>query len=442
MARFVNGAALTAITFIEQWIQLAGVSSLLACAERTGIRIGIWGGCVRNFVFDGRPISEGGRSVHFIDFVDSYSDVDCVIDRADDWPLIAQSISASVAFAGYHRWEFQTLEQALSSASSYARIGAESFIVWHEGFDAERKPKISIQPLEGKVGAFLENPLGLARSFNTDDQVINEDPWQVIFDSLRLSRYFLQYPTEPSAEGRPLFFPDRRRFQHLMDTPEINKERSHNWLRFDLALLDLLVTARVLEDAIKYLTALSDFLPSSFLGRSRIFASVRERYSSNLAFFGNMVYRQRNSDGVQLRLLTRKEVTLSHGEIKGVVPWTPIWSLGTGGDDCCRHEDFKNGIAVVSWRSLNPNITYSQAQAFELAPVAQIARETPYGEPPNMTPFSPQKLLPIPGIVRVGASLTLRFDHAYVAQLLGHNVQVSVGIEPSIASIAQIPLSP
>ncbi len=111
MPRLADGAPLTTTSFIQQWTKLAGVSSLLACAERTGVRIGIWGGCVRNFVLDDRPILEGERSLHFIDFVDPFSDIDCVIDRADDWPLIAQSISASVAFAGYHRWEFQTIRQ-------------------------------------------------------------------------------------------------------------------------------------------------------------------------------------------------------------------------------------------------------------------------------------------------------------------------------------------
>jgi hypothetical protein len=427
MPRLVEGAPLTTRSFIEQWTRLAGVSSLLACAQRTGIRVGIWGGCVRNFVLDDRPISEGDRSLHFIDFVDPYSDVDCVIDRADDWPLIAQSISASVAFAGYHRWEFQTLEQALSSAGHYARIGAESFIVWHEGFDGEHQPKIGIQPLEGKVDALLEAPIKRAGVRNQADQVIHEEPWQDIFDAVRLSRYFLQYPTEPNAEGHA-FFPDRRRVQNLIETPEPQNERSHNWLRFDLALLDLLVTARALSDAIDYLRALSDFLPSSFLERSSIFAAVRERYRPTLAFLGGLVYRQRNSNGLQLRLLTQSGENLSRGGIKSVVPWTLIWSLGTGGDDCCRHEDFKNGIAVVSWRSLNPNVTYSQARALELAPVTQIARDTPYGEPPEVAVASSKKLLSIPGIVRVGAGLTLRFDHAYMAQFLGRNVQVSVGM--------------
>ena len=427
MRRLNEGASLTTPSFIEQWTRLAGVSSLLACAERTGIRVGIWGGCVRNFVLDDRPISEGDRSLHFIDFVDPYSDIDCVIDRADDWPLIAQSISASVAFAGYHRWEFQTLEQALSSAGHYARIGAESFIVWHEGFDGEHQPKIRIQPLEGKVDALLEAPLKRAGVRNQRDQVIPEEPWQDIFDALRLSRYLLQYPTEPNTEGQA-FFPDRRRVQNLMETPDLRKERRHNLLRFDLALLDLLVTARALPEAIDYLRAISAFLPSSLVERSSIFVAIRERYRPSLSFLGGLVYRQRNRNGLQLRLLTQSGDNMLRGGTKSVVPWTLIWSLGTDGDDCCRHEDFKNGIAVVSWRSLNPNIRYSQTQALELAPVAQMARDTPYGELTKAAVASSRKMLSIPGIVRVGASLTLRFDHAYTAQFIGRNVQISVGV--------------
>jgi hypothetical protein len=212
-----------------------------------------------------------------------------------------------------------------------------------------------------------------------------------------------------------------------METPEAQKERSHNWLRFDLALLDVLMTARFLPVSFDYVGALPDFLPSSFLKRSSILNVARELHLPTVAFIGGLVYRQRNTVGLQLRLLTRSEESLLRGGFKSVVPWTLIWSLGTGGDDCCRHEDFKNGIAVVSWRSVNPNTTYSQEQAVELAPVAQIAKETPYGEQPQRE-IDSSNLLSIPGIVRVGAGLTLRFDHAYLAQLLGRNVQASVGV--------------
>ena len=431
MPRLVNGAPLTTTSFVEQWSKLAGVSSLLACAERTGIRIGIWGGCVRNFILDDRAVSQGGRSLHFIDFVDPYSDIDCVIERAEDWPLIAQSISASVVFASYHRWEFQTLEEVLSMAGHYARIGAESWIVWHDGFDKEKRPQISIQPLEGKADALLDSPIRPAGIRNQAGRVIHEDPWQDVFDAMRLSRYVLQYPTKASDEGHT-YFPDRRRVHALIETPEAQESRTHNWLRFDLGLLDLLMTAQVVAAAVDYVSELSEFLPPSVLERSSIFAAVRKRYAPTLAFLGGLVYRQRNSGGLQLRLLTQGEENLSRGGIKSIVPWTLIWSLGTGGDDCCRHEDFKNGISVVSWRSLNSNVTYSQPQAFDLAPVAQITGEIPYENPQKAAGASSRRMLSIPGIVRVGASLTLRFDHAYMAQFLGRNVQVSVGIvDPS-----------
>jgi hypothetical protein len=105
-----------------------------------------------------------------------------------------------------------------------------------------------------------------------------------------------------------------------------------------------------------------------------------------------------------------------------------MWSLGTGDEDCCRHEDFKNGIAVISWRSQNPNVTFTQDQARELAPVAEIAQDTLADEFYQMVNRPPAKLWSIPGIVRVGPSLTLRFDHAYLAQLLKRNVRASIGL--------------
>lgn len=423
MRRLVNGHSLSTTNFIDQWSRLAGVNSILACADRMGIRIGVWGGCVRNFILDDRALSHGGRSLHFIDFVDPYSDIDCVIDRAEDWPLIAQSISASVAFAGYHRWEFQTLEEVLAGVGRYARIGAESLIIWHEGFEKEKRPKITVQSLEGSVDTLLDSPLRVARIQN----VVYEDPWQDVFDAMRLSRYSLQYPTTGNDEGS-IYFPDRRRIHNLMDTPEAQVRWAHNWLRFDLGLFDLLMTAQVVATAVDYVSELSAFLPSSVLERSAILTAFRRQYAPTLAFLGGLVYRQRNRGGLQLRLLSRREENLSRGSIKSIVPWTRIWSLGVGGDDCCRHEDFTNGVSVISWRPLSPNVTYSQPQAWDLAPAALVTGEIPYEDPQKAAEVSSKRIMSIPGIIRVGASLTLRFDHAYLAQFLGRNVQVTVGV--------------
>jgi hypothetical protein len=50
-----------------------------------------------------------------------------------------------------------------------------------------------------------------------------------------------------------------------------------------------------------------------------------------------------------------------------------------------------------------------------------------YGKP-EQKPASSSNFVSIPGIVRVGTSLTLRFDHSYMAQFFGRNVQVSVGV--------------
>jgi hypothetical protein len=74
-------------------------------------------------------------------------------------------------------------------------------------------------------------------------------------------------------------------------------------------------------------------------------------------------------------------------------------------------------------------VTYHfHRQALDLAPVAQIARDTPYGEPPPKVDSTSRKLMSIPGIVHGGPSLTLRFDHAYLSQFLGRNVRASVGL--------------
>ena len=298
--------------------------------------------------------------------------------------------------------------------------------MWHEGFDRERRPRITLEPIQGEVDAFLEAPATRVEPLGPGDRGAQDQAWQNLYDALRMTRYFLQYPAEAGKEGH-LNFPDRRRAQNLVMTPEALGVHTQNSLRFELALLDLLLTAHVMSEAIRYLGALSEFLPSVFLERSRIFTAIQRRWYPDFTFMGGLLYRQRNARGLQLRLRMRNEENLSRGGFKSIVPWTSLWSQGPGGEDCCRHEDFKNGVAIVSWRSVDPNVNYSQTQASEFAPVAQIAQHMYYGElPQKATPT--EKLFAIPGIVRVGAGLTLRFDHAYLAHLLGRNVRASIGV--------------
>jgi hypothetical protein len=202
--------------------------------------------------------------------------------------------------------------------------------------------------------------------------------------------------------------------------------------------LDILMTAASLSMAENYLRTLYRSFPTPVRESSTILTTFYTRYQPDMKFIGGLVYHQRNPNGIRLRLLTDMQENLLQGGFKSVVPWTRIWSLGTGEDDCCRHEDFRNGVAVVSWRPVSSNASFSQNHAFDFAPVAQIARGEPDGD--QMAPDEPYgtqiatvgdrfwKIMSIPGIVRIGPSLTLRFDHAYMAQFLGHNVQTLVGL--------------
>ncbi|MBB5344458.1 hypothetical protein [Tunturibacter empetritectus] len=342
MPRLLDGFALTETTFIQEWTKLSGVSSLLACADDAGIRIGIWGGLIRNFVLDDRPLSIeqqspegqslGEQSLHLIDFVDPYSDIDCVLDRVDDWHLIAQSISSSVAFAGYHRWEVQALDRITSSMNNYARISAESLIAWHEGFDHERRPKISLQGLDGNIFALLENPAVRVEFRAQADGIRHRNSWQNILDSLRLSRFVFQYENE-AKQDQQLVFPDEQRMEKIGESSATENIGRNNWLRFDLAVLDIIVTARSLSSAAKYLLELYHRLPTAIREGSAILTRFHARYQPEMKFIGGLVYRQRDSQKIRLRLLTDMEGNLSHGGFRSTVPWTRIWSLGPNGDN-------------------------------------------------------------------------------------------------------------
>ena len=362
----------------------------LGCAERTGIRIGIWGGVVRNFVLDDRALFDGEQSLHLFDFIDPFSDIDCVVDRADDWPLVLQSISSSVAFAGFVRWEVQTRAEALSRADRYQSVGAESFIVWHK-LDEKGHSRISLDPVRGQVDALLETP---ARRTG-HGKAIGDDVWQDLLDSLRMARYSFEFPQEPYAEHETSH-PDRGRLETLAEDSRGagSSNRKHAALRNRDARSAIDRSPPPPGDRLPALPHRDHPLRA---GKAIENSAVDSCSGGGHRFFylGGLLYRQRNSPGIRLRLRMREEENLSRGGFRSIVPWTSLWSL-TPGEDCCRHEDFRNGVAVASWRALNPNVTYTQAQAQEFAPVAQVIANTPYEEPPVVANLARGKLVPIP----------------------------------------------
>src|SRR5271170_7237836 len=100
---------------------------LLECARRARRRFGLHGGFLRNLL-----LSEGTRSSLF-DYTDPFSDLDCVVERQEDWPMLSSSLASSLAYAGFYRWEVQTLQHIAASLRNYPSLPSERLIIWFDG---------------------------------------------------------------------------------------------------------------------------------------------------------------------------------------------------------------------------------------------------------------------------------------------------------------------
>ena len=63
-------------------------------------------GVLRNHLFT--LASSELLPAEFYDCVDPFSDIDLVLDDLEDWPRLAQAISESLPFSGFHRWDVVT----------------------------------------------------------------------------------------------------------------------------------------------------------------------------------------------------------------------------------------------------------------------------------------------------------------------------------------------
>jgi hypothetical protein len=80
---------------IDRINALAETPTLLECSRRAKRRLGPRGGLLRNLL-----LSEKIRESLY-DYIDPFSDVDCVVEQQEDWPVLASSLASSLAYAGF-----------------------------------------------------------------------------------------------------------------------------------------------------------------------------------------------------------------------------------------------------------------------------------------------------------------------------------------------------
>jgi hypothetical protein len=89
------------------------------CAHRLNLRFALRGGILRNHLLT--LASNDRPAADFYDYLDPFSDIDLVLEDIEDWPRLAQLISQSLPFSGFHRWEVVSVG-ALYETSKAIRV--------------------------------------------------------------------------------------------------------------------------------------------------------------------------------------------------------------------------------------------------------------------------------------------------------------------------------
>jgi hypothetical protein len=109
---------------------------------------------VRNIILD---TSRESRSL--FDYVDPFSDIDCVVDRREDWISLSSALASSLPYAGFYRWEAQTLEYIKKQKRKYPALPSERVIVWFDGSVETAKTFAELEmerPLDDLGSTFLD----------------------------------------------------------------------------------------------------------------------------------------------------------------------------------------------------------------------------------------------------------------------------------------------
>jgi hypothetical protein len=404
--------------FLDFVREMPEVRVLETCARRCGLRFGIRGGIVRSLVFSFSPHSQNA-SVY--DFVDAFSDIDVVVERESDWPLLEQAIISSLPFAGFHRWEVATHDEVQERAKSYVLFPLDRLILWIE---PKAPPLIRLEgvlsDLESALGAPSVDP-DLSSELGSPEDLIER-----LLTFLRFVRYYSQYPAH-----RREYTPDSmwRQFDISARIGEHQRTLSNLDLRrIELAILHALFNCTNLRETQTSLSLILQVLPERWHEASQVIRTLAQQRFADAPLIGAAVYLPKSSSHVRTRLDTHRAGPFPGmaGGPSSIIPWTRL-SVTNEGDGCCRYRDFRLGPAVIAWRGQQfQALTTEEPQAFGTV----IQERSAHGYKGGTARSG--AVMPIPGFIQNGNSLVLRFDHAYVGSMASRNLQFYVGLVRTI----------
>ena len=371
---------------------------LVECSRRAKQRFGLRGGFLRNLLL----FEEARRSV--FDYTDPFSDLDCVVERREDWPMLSSSLASSLAYAGFYRWEVQTLQHIVASLRNYPSLPSERLVVWFDGRSEGKS--ISL----GSLGDNLRSELSadqLPTEFPAEER---ERPfWDRILITLRRMRALYQYAGDPEVrfilEG----------FNTAL-VPEY-QPTALTTARLQISLASLAMTSIDLPLVIKTLRVLDELTRHALereggqIWRRLLAGAIDESSRVTTSIYGGRRGRRR----IDLQVQQENSANGPINTLRPLIPWTLMQSPHDS--SCCEYSDFRFGVAVVASRGANP-ASLSQIEAAEIValavdgPIDDIYR-------PDRDLMGLLEPLPLPGIVTQSAqSIVLRVDHGFPAAYL------------------------
>jgi len=364
----------------------------------------------------------------FYEFVDPFSDIDLVVDNAAEWPPLAQAISESIPFAGFHRWEVLPTAAMHHTSKRFGLIPADRLVVWFDGRQGD-PTRVFLEGLDVNVEEVVQRP-ALSFELAWTEPSGPGAAFTQILDLLRLARYSFSFPHipagfEPGALLRRAGI--KRRVELFPPIPE--EQFSLEFRRLELAILDLVFTATDLRTVSAFLDECREELPPAWLEHSRLLSSIFYQSSLNAGTgIGVVLYKPGPQSALRTRIFNdTRSAPPALGSTKSLIPWLKLSSVGHNPNDCCNYRDFENGVATVAWRLKGQENTFLDIPESGFAAVAAVSQSAhEYAQGSGREPYA----LSLPGFVRKGRSLVLRVDHGYVRGYLNRNASFYLGLVP------------
>jgi len=379
-------------------------------------------------LFNFESLKSNGSSLY--DLVDPFSDIDLVVETPSDWSSIAAAITESIPFALFHRWEAETEEVVRATSKRFHTIPANRLLAWFDGTKG-LPPRIELEGLDVELRSLVEKPvIQIEQDLNAKRGDLR--PFDRLLDVLRVSRYLLSFEHIPRTM-EPAELLDSFRFKSLLEFDQMPQgtQQFRDMRRLELAILDLVFTARRWKPVQEALQVCRQQIPSIWLESSPLLSRIF--YKSGLdagSGVGALLYKPSTTSVLRSVFFDDSRETPERlRRISTVIPWTRVRSGGHNPNDCCNYSDFQNGVATVAWRGKENNLDFTELLPSRFATAAApLPSRAAYVEGRSELD---QTVIPIPGFVRSGPALVLRIDHGYVRAFMNRNVTFYLGLLPS-----------